>query len=59
MEKVNVNANEVIAKYREQVDQLNFENTVLRLQVTELQKQAQPTTEQTSGAQEVVNKEDK
>lgn len=38
MEKVNINANDVLKQYRAQVDELTFENTVLRLQVAKLQK---------------------
>lgn len=32
-QKVNVDANDVIAAYRKRVDELEFENTVLRLQL--------------------------
>lgn len=57
MEKVN--ANDVLKQYRAQVDQLNFENTVLRLQVAELQEQQQPTETKPADSQEEVSKEDK
>lgn len=57
MEKVN--ANDVLKQYRAQVDELNFENTVLRLQVAELQKQQQPSETKTADSQEEVSKEDK
>lgn len=57
MEKVN--ANDVLQQYRAQVDELNFENTVLRLQVAELQKKQQPAEDKSTDAQEEVSKEDK
>lgn len=57
MEKVN--ANDVLKQYRAQVDELNFENTVLRLQVAELQKEQQPTETKPADSQEEVSKEDK
>lgn len=57
MEKVN--ANDVLEQYRAQVDELNFENTVLRLQVAELQKQQQPAETKPTDSQEEVSKEDK
>lgn len=57
MEKVN--ANDVLKQYRAQVDELNFENTVLRLQVAELQKRQQPAETKPADSQEEVSKEDK
>jgi hypothetical protein len=54
-----VNANDVLKQYRAQVDELNFENTVLRLQVAELQKQQQPAETKPADSQEEVSKEDK
>lgn len=57
MEKVN--ANDVLKQYRAQVDELNFENTVLRLQVAELQKEQQSTETKPADSQEEVSKEDK
>ncbi len=54
-----VNANDVLKQYRAQVDELNFENTVLRLQVTELQKQQKPSETKPADSQEEVSKEDK
>lgn len=53
------NANDVLKQYRAQVDELNFENTVLRLQVAELQKQQQPAETKPADSQEEVSKEDK
>ena len=44
MEKVNVDANEVLKHYRSQVDELNFENTVLRLQLAKRQQAGQQST---------------
>lgn len=37
MENLQVEANDVIAEYREKNSQLEFDNTVLRLQVKKLQ----------------------
>lgn len=37
--KIKIDANAVIEDYRHQVDELNFQNTVLRAQLAQLQKQ--------------------
>lgn len=48
MKKVNVDANEVLKHYRTQVDELNFENTVLRLQLAKYQQADQQSTKDES-----------
>lgn len=44
MENLQVEANEVIAEYREKTSQLEFDNTVLRLQVKKLQEKINELT---------------
>lgn len=67
-DQIKVEANDVIARYRARVDELEFSNTVLQLQVKSLQKQlgdkqnpvepAQPTDPtQPSGNAEIDNAE--
>lgn len=45
-QKINVDANDVIAEYRKRVNELEFENTVLRLQLKEKQDQAKQPIKQ-------------
>ena len=67
-DEIKVEANDVIAQYRARVDELEFSNTVLQLQVKSLQKQlgdkqnpvepAQPTDPtQPAGNAEIDNAE--
>lgn len=44
MENLQVEANDVIAEYREKNSQLEFDNTVLRLQVKKLQSKSSELT---------------
>lgn len=44
MENLQVEANDVIAEYREKNSQLEFDNTVLRLQVKKLQNKIDELT---------------
>lgn len=40
-QEINLDANQVIEDYRRQVDDLNFQNTVLRLQLAKLQEKTE------------------
>lgn len=56
MDKINVKANDVIAQLRNQIDQLNFENVVLKLQVQKLT--AKPADKTDDSSQQVISKKE-